>query len=843
MRIILFGIACCAGLLSPAQFYFDAPMPIAANISDVERPYVVEVDGDVGTEIILGSTGLADVLVLDLLGGELDGARRLLQGEDMRIAFHAVDLNADGLADLVTGNSGHYPFFNPYCLSIYMNDGSGMFNDPICAFNGQAYNQFANADLVGDGAQELIGWRTDAVDIYAFDEPGNAMELVRSLLGYQAQTPFSADLTNDGRDELILRTWGEAIQVWDPTTGNSAPLITIGTNPLYLASTIRPADVDQDGWIDLVQLADSAGSNNGFIVWKNLGGLVFQRLPFVPLTPYIEDFVLEDTDGDGMTEVLFERNTFLLRAEFLPGVIFSAIDTLLIAPAGITSFAFVDIGMDGLRDLLVLRGDNHLCVASGTGDPMVFSTLDTVLSWTHSGVGAVLPVDPDGNGLQDLAVFSQGIATTLQVLEPDPLAWMEPEPAVEFESSHWTYHPQRLIATDLDGDGDEDIIGTQRATDPFQPQLLFALENTGGQYVLHPLGAAMMADAGTRRYLFDDLRLFDVNGDGLDDLVISGAWQELWGPQITNAQDYILLRTSPFMVEAGQGPLAADQYLKAHDMDQDGDLDVIELDQQAGVFVVYVNDGNGAFSVADPVPADLDLLRTQWTWADVDGDQIEEMVRWAVGPGLTTLYAQQTTGLTLAAPQVFFQPLPGDSVINYQFCDLDGDNDADLLITTELEQGSYIDILRMHINTNGTASSAGQVVHSGRWTRIAPFDMDGDGDLDLALNAHASLYVLKQQSGQVSIGEDESYLDRGVHAFPNPCEQMLTIDMGRPCNDDLYAELIDLSGRSIKRISLGTQRTLMNVATTQQGTYMLRIVDATGGSVIANEKLVIMRTP
>ncbi|MBK7084227.1 MAG: hypothetical protein IPH53_06015 [Flavobacteriales bacterium] len=56
----------------------------------------------------------------------------------------------------------------------------------------------------------------------------------------------------------------------------------------------------------------------------------------------------------------------------------------------------------------------------------------------------------------------------------------------EFGSSHWTYHPQRLVTTDLDSDGDEDIIGTQRATDPFQPQLLFALENNGGQYVLHP---------------------------------------------------------------------------------------------------------------------------------------------------------------------------------------------------------------------------------------------------------------------------------------------------------------------------------------------------------------------
>ncbi|MBK7084228.1 MAG: hypothetical protein IPH53_06020 [Flavobacteriales bacterium] len=123
----------------------------------------------------------------------------------------------------------------------------------------------------------------------------------------------------------------------------------------------------------------------------------------------------------------------------------------------------------------------------------------------------------------------------------------------------------------------------------------------------------MMADAQNRRYLFDDLRLFDVNGDGLDDLVISGAWQDVWGGQAMNAQDYILLRTSPFTVEVGQGPLAADQYLKAHDMDQDGDLDVIELDQQAGVFVVYVNDGNGAFSMADPrrriwtcsVPMDL----------------------------------------------------------------------------------------------------------------------------------------------------------------------------------------------------------------------------------------------
>ncbi|MBK7084229.1 MAG: hypothetical protein IPH53_06025 [Flavobacteriales bacterium] len=111
------------------------------------------------------------------------------------------------------------------------------------------------------------------------------------------------------------------------------------------------------------------------------------------------------------------------------------------------------------------------------------------------------------------------------------------------------------------------------------------------------------------------------------------------------------------------------------------------------------------------------------------------------------MFSQQATGLALAPPQPFFDPLPGDTIISYQFLDIDGDDDADLLTTAELVPGGYVDVLRVHINTNGNAANIGKwsipVVGPGWYHSI----WMGTETWITALNAHASLYVLKQQFG------------------------------------------------------------------------------------------------
>jgi len=840
MRIGFSGMTICLCIATFAQVSFEPALPVGANISGIERAFVAEVDGDPGPEIILGSTSSGDVLSLDLQDGIVAGYTRLLQGEILRVAFHAADLNGDGRADLVTGNSSDYPFFSPYCLSVHLSDGGGAYGAPICAFMGPSYNQLTNADLVGDSRQELIGWRTESVDIYTMDGSNTAMELARTISGYQRQTPFTADLTNDGRGELILRTWGEAIRVWDPNTGTSAPLTTVGTNPPYVVSTIRAADVDQDGWVDLVQLADSMGSDNGFIVWKNLGGLSFQRRPIVILTPHIEDYILADMDGDGLTEVIFTSGAFMQHAELLPGSSFSAIDTLVVVPAGFGSFSLVDVNEDGERDLLILTEDDRLCSASGTSEPLTFGPIETLVRWPHGTIGALVPIDPDGDGLQELAIFTNDHYTTLQVIEPVPQAWLGVPNEVEFDPSHWDYRGQRLIVTDLDGDGDEDMVGSKSAMGPFNEQDLFALENIAGHFTLHLLGDVMSPDAIYRRYLFGSIALFDVNGDGLSDLIVTGRWKELNGAQSETPQDYILLRTAPFAVEEGAGQFLPAQYLNGHDMDQDGDADLIEVDQQAGVFIVNVNDGSGQFSTADPIPANLDLLRASWSWADVDGDQNDEMIRLAIGSGDPMLYSQQTSGLTLGPPQQFFQAQAGVGLGSYQFADLDGDYDADLLTSSELEPGSYVDVLSMHLNSNGSAASSGQVIHTGRWDLVVPFDMDADGDLDIALKGSASIYVLRQQSGPLAVVEDQLRTAEDVKLYPNPCDHSVKIDIGCQPLVGTYAEVVDAFGRTVERFRLASPLSRCDVSPLSSGTYIIRIVDGPLGTSARAGRLVVM---
>ena len=221
------------------------------------------------------------------------------------------------------------------------------------------------------------------------------------------------------------------------------------------------------------------------------------------------------------------------------------------------------------------------------------------------------------------------------------------------------------------------------------------------------------------------------------------------------------------------------------DVDGDGDLDlVVAGENDAGVeqTTLYLNDGNGNFSVAD---AGLTgVHRAVVALGDVEGDGDLDLVvagRTGSGDPSTTLYLNDGSGNFSAAnagltnvdfPAVDFGDVNGDGALDLvvsgndmddststtlylndgfggfsaanagltnlvsgsaDFADVDGDGDLDLLLTGEDVDNFPTTTLYLNDGT-GTFSSttAGLLDLAQSASDVA--DVDGDGDLDLVLS-------------------------------------------------------------------------------------------------------------
>ena len=183
---------------------------------------------------------------------------------------------------------------------------------------------------------------------------------------------------------------------------------------------------------------------------------------------------------------------------------------------------------------------------------------------------------------------------------------------------------ESVKAADLDGDGDQDIVGYQSNTEGH----LSIYENLDGQGTFGPP---------------------KIIGDKL-------WWQ-------TNLLDYLL-------------QFSGKQFALA-DMDNDGDIDIIDARRVLFDYPFWENDGQGNFSLINP-PANFDNSGAGFKIADMDGDGWLDVlyhapndqlrVKWNQGPGLPFVDAF-FGALGAVNPGNYFATLTNDF-------DLDGDQDV-----------------------------------------------------------------------------------------------------------------------------------------------------------------------
>jgi hypothetical protein len=613
-------------------------------------------------DVVAANFGSNDVSVLLGNGdGSFEVARRVAVGKGPKVVV-AADFNQDGRLDLAVADE------TDNNVAILLGNGDGTFRMFRSIPVGQLPTTLATADLNGDGRPDLVvGSSVDKSLTVLLGAGDGSFRSVPVLLPNSPAISLAVgDFDKDGVPDLAVLD----LAVLDPTAagppfpshitilrGTVLPNPNNPNNPNVAYQEIPLPGVDTKGnlsplspgntpvFLAVAQLTDD--NNDGVVNAKDNPDLIVADLGgnFVSVFLGKGDGTFTEADGVGL---------------FRP-----------------VSLAAADLNGDGRPDLVTARpGDNELDLALASGKVGAFSFSGSL----STGVGpvALLPVDLNGDGRVDLVSANRDSG--------DLSVFLGLGDGSFFPADQGTA-PRRAtpLAGDFDHDGTPDVVVLARdgsillrrgipgtpggfnpaeTLNPGQPALdlvqlslsgqtalaaldiqtqtvsLYTESTTGGPFT-RKLGIDLSAarDPVTNQPLAEGLlpvRLAagDLNGDGLDDLVVlaSGAG--------TTSRAFVFLQnadgsfpTDPsYVLQTGAGP--AD--LTLADLDGDGRLDIAVTNRYSGDVSVFLNTKGNPFAQEQRFRAGTGL--------DGLGQQVQD----SVSPD--TVRARQGTVAVVAGP-------------------------------------------------------------------------------------------------------------------------------------------------------------------------------------------------
>ncbi len=467
------------------------------------------------------------------------------------------------------------------------------------------------------------------------------------------------------------------------------------------------ADITGDGELDALawkRVPGAGGWVEEFQVFRGRGDGTFVQTPVWTTTRDTEVREIErpgDFDGDGRPDLVISRDhkvdVFLTSPAGVP--VLGWIRPTGIAGVRVEDVAVGDIDGDGVDDLALVTDDELEIWLGGPGALTLAGSLPQasnkrflrlVVADVGGGPGdELVGLIPSSGRLVSFDVGLGGIASVY--------AW----PAVGL-----AYDKGTLLAGDLDGDGDDDILYSGLDADIY-------LQTAPGVLSHERIDAFYSAK-----------HLADVDGDG--DLDTFGTTSSIPAPRWTIRLNDGTGRFPETLdvVNEGAWPGAAT------DLDGDGDVDLV------GGRYVYLDRGAFAAGLSPTV------AKTQWTpdllvdW-EGDGDlDAVDAVLWndtVTGTQRITVRRNDGTGaFEDGNPSVALPPPPGSILWTGPVYpgDYDGDGDTDVLVD------SFLGGLRMLRNEGGALVDAGAsdiVVVSPSAEHLAA-DLDADGDVDLAVS-------------------------------------------------------------------------------------------------------------
>ncbi|HRJ40707.1 MAG TPA: VCBS repeat-containing protein, partial [Caldilineaceae bacterium] len=357
-----------------------------------------------------------------------------------------------------------------------------------------------------------------------------------------------------------------------------------------------------------------------------------------------------------------------------------------------------------------------------------------VLTDTVGFVRSPILPDLDGDGDPDIVLASVGASNRILAFENpgrmDGPTWQQ---ATIGKS---TAIILQLAALDFDSDGDTDLVSGGTTDEDFE---IILWQNNGEPFA----GGWSQIDVGTSQAEVQTVLAADLDGDGDPDLITgSGAADvelHLWenpGP-LAGGQ------WSSYELGAADDSVLA---LELVDLDGDGDMDLISGGRRDEDYelIAWVNDGTPfdnpwqAMDIGD-APGDVYALAL----ADVDGDGDLDLFSAGSRHGDPQIVLWQNDGTPLdglwESSPVGILPANVQGLIA---ADVDKDGRIDLITSSgNFAQGPELIFWQSDDSPFAAPWTAHSIGETGQITRLAWVDLDGDGALDLVTGGESLLMV------------------------------------------------------------------------------------------------------